>query len=115
VVSTEWIFDEKGENGMKKLALLVGLGAGFVAGSWAGRAPYERLETMVRNALKQPKVQRTLHSAADGAATARDAALDAATGAIDEASKAATDAIDEATKRVATGTQKVASKAGNGS
>ncbi len=100
---------------MKKLALLVGLGAGFVAGSWAGRSPYERLETTVRNVLKQPKVQTTLHTAADGGASVRDAALDAATGVIDEASKAATDAIDEATRRVATGTQKVASKVGNGS
>ena len=100
---------------MKKLALFVGLGAGFVAGSWTGRAPYERLETIGRNVLKQPKVQTTLHTAAEGAATVRDAALDAATGAIDEASKAATDAIDETTRRVATGTQKVASKVGNGS
>ena len=100
---------------MKKFSLLFGLGSGFVAGSWAGRAPYERLETMVRNVVKQPKVQTTLHTAADGATTVRDAALDAATGAIDEASKAATDAIDEAARRVSTGTQKVASKVGNGS
>ncbi len=100
---------------MKKLTLLVGLGAGFVAGSWAGRGPYERVEAMVRNVMKQPKVQTTVHTAADGAATVRDAAMDAATGTIDEASKAATDAIAETTRRAATGTQKVASKVGNGS
>ena len=51
---------------MKKLTLLVGLGAGFVAGSWAGRGPYERVEAMVRNVMKQPKVQTTVHTAADG-------------------------------------------------
>ena len=101
---------------MKKLTLLVGLGAGFVAGSWAGRGPYERVEAMVRNVMKQPKVQTTVHTAADGAATPlRDAAMDAATGTIDEASKAATDAIAETTREAATGTQKVASKVGNGS
>ena len=107
---------------MRKPVLLFGLGAGFVAGSWVGRAPYEHLETGVRNVLKQPKVQTTLQTTADGAASVRDAALDAATGAIDDGSKAAAEAIDKAatevidetaTRRGATETQKVASKAGS--
>lgn len=93
---------------MKKFTLLTGMGAGFVAGSWAGRAPYEHLEGLVRSVMKQPKVQATLHAAADSAATARDATLDAA-------SRSATDYFDEAARNLTTGTQKVASKVGNGS
>jgi hypothetical protein len=33
---------------MKKLTLLVGIGLGFIAGSKAGRGPYERLEGTIR-------------------------------------------------------------------
>jgi hypothetical protein len=109
-MSTGYSLEEAEKEGkeMKKFTLLIGMGAGFVAGSWAGRAPYEHLEGLVRNVMKQPKVQATLHTAADSAATARDATLDAA-------SRSAIDAIDEAATKVTTGTQKVASKVGNGS
>ena len=100
---------------MKKVAFVAGMGAGFVAGSWAGRGPYQRLEEVVRQVLKQPKVQATLESAAGNVAAVRDATLDAATGAIDDASRAATGAIEETSRKVAAGTEKVASKVGNSS
>ncbi len=98
---------------MKKFTFLIGLATGFIVGSRAGRGPYERLESSVRQAINQPKVQKTLHSAADGAESVRDAALDATTGAIDNVSDAATTAIDETSKRIRNGTQDVASKVRN--
>ncbi len=100
---------------MRKLLLLAGMAVAFVAGSWAGRAPYERLQGAVRRAARQPKVQATLDTAAQSAVTVRDAALDATAGAIDDASKAATDAIDDASKKVSERTQKVAAKVAHGS
>jgi hypothetical protein len=100
---------------MKKLAFILGVGVGFVVGSWAGRGPYRRIEDVARHVVKQPKVQKTLHSAAESAAAVRDATLDAATDAIDDASKAATGAIEENARKVANGTQTVASKVGGSS
>jgi hypothetical protein len=100
---------------MKKVAFVAGMGTGFVVGSWAGRGPYRRLEDVVRHVVKQPKVQTTLHSAAESAAAVRDATLDATTEAIDGASKAAGGAIEETSRKVANGAHKVASKVGNSS
>jgi hypothetical protein len=85
---------------MRKLSLITGMGIGFIVGSWAGRGPFEQLESGARSFMKQPKVQTTLRSAADGAAAVRDASLEAATGA-----------LDETTQNV----QKVAAKVSNGS
>jgi gas vesicle protein len=98
---------------MKKFTFLVGMATGFIVGSRAGRGPYEQLERSVRQAINHPKVQKTLHSAADGAESIRNAALDATTGAIDDASDVATTAIDETSKRIRNGTQGVASKVRN--
>lgn len=99
---------------MKKFTFLLGLATGFVLGSRTGRGPYEQLEEAVRQAVNQPKVQETLHSAADRAESVRDAALDATAGAIDDASRAATRTIDETSQKVKSGSQTVASRAGNG-
>lgn len=99
---------------MKKFTFLLGVATGFVLGSRTGRGPYEQLESAVRQAVNQPKVQETLHSAADSAESVRDTALDAATGAIDDASRAAARTIDETSKRVKSGSQSVATRAGNG-
>jgi hypothetical protein len=94
---------------MKKLALFVGLGTGFVVGSWAGRAPFERLEGAVRNVMGQPKVESTLQAAAESAESVRDATLDAATGVFHDAGDAATDAIDGASKKISNRAQRVES------
>ncbi len=98
---------------MKKFTFLIGMATGFVVGSRIGRGPYERLETSVRQAINQPKVQNTLHSAADRAKSVRDSALDATTETIDDVSDAATTAIDETSKRIRNGTQDVPSKVRN--
>ncbi len=87
---------------MKKLAIYVGLVVGFIAGSWAGRDPYERLERAVRGFLKQPTVQSKLQSAAKRASTEQDATRGTATRAIPKASPEGTN-----------GTQKVSSKVSN--
>ena len=52
---------------MKKLMLLLGLGAGFVLGSRAGRGPYEQLEGNVRRIAGRPEVQDTVAQAKDAA------------------------------------------------
>jgi hypothetical protein len=99
---------------MKKFIFLLGIMAGFVLGSRAGRGPYEQLEGSVREMMEHPKVQRALHSAADSAETARDSALDATTEAIDDASRVATMAMNKASRQMRSGTEQVASKIGNG-
>jgi hypothetical protein len=42
---------------MRKITFLVGVGAGFVLGSRAGRKPYEQLESRVRTIANRPDVQ----------------------------------------------------------
>lgn len=84
---------------MKKFTLLVGVGIGFIAGSWAGRRPYETIEATLKGVVKDPDVQKTLSSATESAAAARDAAHDAAV-----------DVIEDASTRIANGAEKVASK-----
>lgn len=96
---------------MKKLALLMGMVGGFVLGSWAGRAPFERLEGAFRNMAKQPKVQTSLHNAAESAGAVRDATLDAATGAFGQAADAATEAIGGTAKHAGNRPEGVASTA----
>jgi hypothetical protein len=91
---------------MKKLVLFVGMGAGFVLGSWAGRAPFERLQATVRDVMGQPKVQTTLQSAAESAGVVREATLDAATEVFGDVADAATGVIDDASKRVADRTRR---------
>jgi hypothetical protein len=72
---------------VRKLALFVGMAIGFVAGSWAGRGPYERLKGAVCQSMKQPKVQASMQSVTDSVVAVRDATLDATTGVLDGASK----------------------------
>jgi len=99
---------------MKKFSFLLGMMTGFVLGSRMGRGPYEQLEGSVREMIVHPKVQKVLHSAADGAESARDSALDATAEGIDDASRVATMAMDKSSKRMKNGTQEVASKLGKG-
>jgi hypothetical protein len=42
---------------MKKIALLVGIGIGFVLGSKAGDAPYKQLEAKVHDLMGRPEVK----------------------------------------------------------
>jgi hypothetical protein len=88
---------------MKKYVLFLGLGTGFIAGSWAGRAPYEQLQRTARSVMKQPKVKTSLESAVESAQAARDVALDAATDAVEKVSDVAVGALDEGANRIQRG------------
>lgn len=55
---------------MKKLALLFGLGIGFIIGSRAGRGPYEQIESNVRKMMGRPEVQEAVDQVS-GAAKAQ--------------------------------------------
>ena len=52
---------------MKRLLLLIGFGAGYVAGSAAGRERYEQIRSLSLRVKNNPKVQATAASAADKA------------------------------------------------
>lgn len=59
--------------------MLLGIGVGFVAGSRAGREPYERLEGKIREVSGRPDVSRATSAAADSAETVADSAVGAVT------------------------------------
>ena len=42
---------------MKRFLFLVGIGVGFVVGSWAGRGAYDQIEAKVREVTGKPAVQ----------------------------------------------------------
>jgi hypothetical protein len=48
---------------MKKITLLVGVAAGFVLGSRAGREPYDKIEAKVKATLNRKDVQDALDEA----------------------------------------------------
>lgn len=89
---------------MKRFLLVLGMGIGFVLGSKAGRAPYERLERSLRDLMRRPPVRASLQSVSDTAAVVRDATFDAANGAIDEASRKITDEANRVGSKVASST-----------
>jgi hypothetical protein len=99
---------------MRKFTFTLGMTVGFVIGSRAGRAPYERLEGAARRVIHHPKVQSALHAAAESAESVRDSALDATTGAMDDVSHAATAAMHQRSRRIRNGSPDVASNVGNG-
>ncbi len=94
---------------MKKLVLFVGVGIGFIVGSWAGRGPYERLKSAVRDVKRRRQVQSTLQSAAESAAAVRDPTRNAMREGIDEATNAAAWAIDQTSKKISNEAPQVAS------
>ncbi|MDO4791362.1 MAG: YtxH domain-containing protein [Buchananella hordeovulneris] len=47
----------------KKFSLLLGLGLGYVLGTRAGRAQYERMKTVASNFLDTPMVRSTVDKA----------------------------------------------------
>jgi hypothetical protein len=50
---------------MKKVFLALGAAVGFVLGSRAGRGPYRRLESKVREVWGRPEVQQALDNAGE--------------------------------------------------
>jgi hypothetical protein len=76
---------------MKKLLLVVGIGIGFILGSKAGRAPYERLEGKVREVSGRPDVQHAVSAVSDSVSNATDQVVGAATQRVDDL----TDKIDD--------------------
>jgi hypothetical protein len=64
-----------------KLAVLAGVGVGYVLGTRAGRERYEQIRGGARRLWQDPRVAETRHHAVDiakdQAAAAKDAAMDA--------------------------------------
>jgi hypothetical protein len=56
---------------MRKITFLLGAGVGFVLGSKAGRAPYQQLESKVRQVSRRPEVKEAVDQLAT---TAKDQA-----------------------------------------
>lgn len=50
---------------MKKLLLLVGVSVGFVVGSRAGKAPYQRLRNTLREVAGRPEVKQAVDAASE--------------------------------------------------
>ena len=50
---------------MKKLMLLLAVGAGYVLGTRAGRERYEQMKSMATKVKDDPRVQERAHQAAD--------------------------------------------------
>ena len=84
---------------MRKLTLLVGIGLGFIAGSRAGRGPYERLEGTIRQVSGRPDVQQAVESASDTVESAVDNATRAATDKVTEIADKVDSKVASATKR----------------
>jgi hypothetical protein len=59
---------------MKKIALLIAAGVGYVLGTKAGRERYEQIRGAARKVADDPRVQEKAHQAAD---LAREKAPDA--------------------------------------
>ena len=57
---------------MKKLWFLAGIGIGFVLGSRAGRAPYERLRQNAQDLSARPEVKDTVASVTDSVTQVKD-------------------------------------------
>ena len=90
---------------MKKFLVLFGLGVGFVLGSRAGREPYERLRTMVRDLADRREFQQLASTVSDKA----DAMSQETVGKVTDIAGGALDRISDATDRVG---DKVADKVG---
>lgn len=50
---------------MKKLLILLGFAAGYVAGAHAGRARYDQIRRIALRVKDDPRVQQRAHEAAD--------------------------------------------------
>jgi hypothetical protein len=74
---------------VKKLWLLVGAAIGFVLGSRAGRAPYERLESKARGVAGRSDVKQAVNAASDKVSELTDTAV-----------AAASDKVSDLTERV---------------
>jgi hypothetical protein len=90
---------------MKKFVLLFGLGVGFVLGSRAGREPYERLRTMVRDLADRREFQQLASTVSDKA----DAMSQETVGKVTDIAGGALDRVSDVTDRVG---DKVADKVG---
>lgn len=77
---------------MKRLMFLLAFGAGYVAGSAAGRERYEQIRRVTLRVKEDPRVQQKAHEAAEfakehasaGAEKAKDAVMDHLPGGDDE-------------------------------
>lgn len=82
---------------MKKFLVLFGLGVGFVLGSRAGREPYERLRTMVRDLADRREFQQLASTVSDKA----DAVSQETVGKVTDIAGGTLDRISDATDSVA--------------
>lgn len=80
---------------MKKLLLLLGIGVGFVAGSRAGKAPYEKLMNTLRGVTGRPEVENVVATVSQK---------------VDDVTDKVNDATDKVGAKVGDATDKVAAK-----
>ncbi|MFI6847516.1 hypothetical protein OG535_12880 [Kitasatospora sp. NBC_00085] len=79
---------------MWKLSLIVGLAAGYVLGSRAGRQRYEQIARVTRQVAQNPKVQTAADKAKQQAGAAAGKAADAVAGKVgDRLPNAVTDRV----------------------
>lgn len=88
---------------MKKFIFLAGLAVGFLAGSRAGRGPYDAVEEKARAVANDPRVQEKAGQARD---TAVKSAQDAASTVKEKAPVVAAAAKDKATDAASTAKHK---------
>ncbi len=69
---------------IKKLTLIVGVGAGYVLGSKAGRQRYDEIVAQVQKLSRTPQAQKVAGSLQEAAGDLVDKATTAATGASSE-------------------------------
>ena len=85
---------------MKKFSLLAGGAVGFLLGSYAGRAPYERSEALVHQLLGRPPVQRVASQVTESANQVGEAAAGAASKAAEAAADRTAAAVSSVSDRV---------------
>lgn len=99
---------------MKKFIFLAGLAVGFLAGSRAGRGPYNAVEEKARAVANDPRVQEkagqardtAVKTAQDAATTVKEKAPVVAAAAKDKAADAASTAKDKASDAASTARHK---------
>jgi hypothetical protein len=81
---------------IKKLTLLVGIGAGYVFGAKAGTERYEQLKRSAQDFLGRPQVQQATETLQHTATELADKAKDAVTEQVDKVTSKSVDLTEKA-------------------
>ncbi len=71
---------------MRRLWLLLGVGIGFILGSRAGREPYERVQTKLRQVSRRPEVKDAVDQISGQAEDVAETVLSVANDKVDDVS-----------------------------